>query len=269
MRKTLQATWYYRGLSPAKTFPNQQAITLLVMGSDENRDDKKRISTKITRSDTIMLARFNFVTQKVSILSIPRDTWVDIPGHGKHKINAAHAIGGSELVMATLRDWVGVTSDQWVSINYRGFKQAVDALGGIKINVDKQLDYDDNWGDLHVHLKPGDQVLDGDQALGFVRIRKCDSDFGRIERQQQFMHALKLKLADPVTYAKAPDVLNAIMDNVRSDMDYGQMLSLANWSRSLPASSITMKTVPAEPCGNAVCADDDQLRAIIAELFLN
>ncbi len=239
------------------------------MGSDENRDNQKRISTKITRSDTIMLARFNFVTRTVGILSIPRDTWVDIPGHGKHKINAAHAIGGSELVTATLRDWIGVTSDQWVSINYSGFKQAVDALGGIKLNVDKQLDYDDNWGDLHVHLKPGDQVLNGDQALGFVRIRKCDSDFGRIERQQQFMHALKLKLADPVTYAKAPDVLNAIMENVHSDMDYGQMLSLANWSRSLPASSITMKTVPAEPCGNAVCADDDQLRAIVAELFLN
>lgn len=269
IRKTLQATWYYRGLSPSKTFPNQQAINLLVMGSDENRDTKKRISTKITRSDTIMLVRFNFATKQVSVLSIPRDTWVEIPGHGKHKINAAHAIGGSELTMATIRDWVGVTSDSWVSINYRGFREAVDALGGVKIDVSKQLDYDDNWGDLHVHLKAGLQNLNGEQALGFVRIRKCDSDFGRIERQQQFMHALKLKLADPVTYAKAPDVLNAILDNVRSDMDYGQMLSLANWSRSLPSSNISMKTVPAKPCGNAVCADEAELRAIISQLFLN
>ena len=269
IRQTLQATWYYKGLTPAKTFPGQQAITLLVMGSDENRDDKKRISTKITRSDTIMLTRFNFATKQISVLSIPRDTLVHIPGHGRHKINAAHAIGGSDLTMATIRDWIGVPTDRWVSINYKGFKQAVDALGGISIDVPKKLDYDDNWGDLHVHLNPGVQTLNGEQALGFVRIRKCDSDFGRIERQQQFMHSLKLKLANPTTYAKAPDVLNAIMSNVRSDMDYGQMLSLANWSRSIPNANIHMETVPATPCGNALCTEDEELRVIINRMFFN
>ncbi len=270
VRRTVDAVISYGGLSHEKVFAGRQAVNVLILGTDENRDEKKRISTKITRSDTIMLARFDFAHNQVNILSIPRDTFVQIPGHGRRKINSAHALGGAALTIETLQHWLGVPVEHTVGINYRVFRQVVDAIGGVTIDVKRKLDYDDNWGDLHVHLKPGVQTLNGEQALGFVRIRHCDSDFGRIERQQQFMQALREQLAKPGTWMQVPKVLDAVADNLSGSMNYAQLLSLAMYAKALPDDAIRMEMVPVSRTSvSYVYPDQEALRALVQELFID
>lgn len=266
-RKTVSALWEYRGLDVAQAFPGQSSVTVLLLGSDENRNNKKRIYTKRTRSDTIMLAHFDFVNRRISVLSIPRDTRVPIPEHGYHKINSAMALGGPELTAETIQQWLGVPVDHYVVIYYSVFRQAVDLLGGVNIYVDKPLHYDDNWGDLHVHLEPGWHHLNGEQALGYVRIRSVDSDLGRIERQQKFLAALKEHFRHPNTYLKLPQLLDAVDENLKSTLSYRQMLALAWFAKSVPSRHIEMATLPCRPGRSYVYADEESARALVEQLF--
>jgi len=267
VRKTVGALWEYRGLDVAQAFPGQSSVTVLLLGSDENRDNKKRIYTKNTRSDTIMLAHFDLVNRRVSVLSIPRDTRVRIPEHGVHKINSAMALGGPELTAQTLQEWLGVPVDHHVVIYYNAFRRAVDLLGGITVYVDKPLHYDDNWGDLHVHLEPGLHRLNGEQALGYVRIRNVDNDLGRIERQQKFVAAVKEHFRHPSTYLKLPQVLDAVDENLKTSLSYGQMLALAWFAKSVPSQNIQMATLPCRPGRSYVYADEDEVRELVGRLF--
>lgn len=267
VRKTVGALWQYRGLDVAQAFPGQSSVTVLLLGSDENRDNRKRIYTKRTRSDTIMLVHFDFVNRRIGVLSIPRDTRVRIPEHGTHKINSAMALGGPELTAETLRDWLGVPVDHYVVIYYSVFRRAVDLLGGIDIYIDKPLHYDDNWGDLHVHLEPGLHRLNGEQALGYVRIRNVDSDLGRIERQQKFLAAVKERFRHPSTYLKLPQLLDAVDENLKTTLSYGQMLALAWFAKSVPSHNIEMVTLPCRPGRSYVYADEDEVRDVIDRLF--
>lgn len=267
VRKTVGAVWQYRGLDVAQAFPGQSSVTVLLLGSDENRDNQKRIYTKRTRSDTIMLAHFDFVNRRISVLSIPRDTRVHIPDHGTHKINSAMAFGGPELTAETIREWLEVPVDHYVVIYYSVFRRAVDLLGGITVYVDKPLHYDDNWGDLHVHLEPGWHHLNGEQALGYVRIRNVDSDLGRIERQQKFLAAVKEHFRHPSTYLKLPQLLDAVDENLKSSLSYGQMLALAWFAKSVPSSNIQMATLPCRPGRAYVYADEEKARELVDKLF--
>lgn len=268
VRKTVGALWQYRGLDVAQAFPGQSSVTLLLLGSDENRDNKKRIYTKHTRSDTIMLAHFDFTHRRISVLSIPRDTRVRIPEHGVHKINAAMAIGGPELTVETLREWLGVPVDHYVVIYYNAFRRAVDLLGGVYVYVEKPLHYDDNWGDLHVHLEPGWHLLDGQQALGYVRYRS-DSDLARIERQQKFLTAIKEHFRHPSTYLKLPQILDAVDENLKTSLSYGQMLALAWFAKSVPSSRIEMATLPCRPGRSYVYVDEEEARRLVDRLFFS
>lgn len=267
VRETVHTVWHYRGLDVSQVFPGQSSLNLLILGSDENRDNQKRIYTKRTRSDTIMLVHFDFVNRSISVLSIPRDTRVHIPGHGVHKINSAMALGGPELTADTLREWLGVRVDHYAVIYYNVFRRAVDLLGGVNVYVDKPLHYDDNWGDLHVHLEPGWHRLNGEQALGYVRIRNVDNDLGRIERQQKFLAALKEHFRHPSTYLRLPQLLDAVDENLRSSLSYGQMLALAWFAKSVPAQRIEMVTLPCRMGRSYVYADEDEVREIIDRLF--
>jgi len=266
VRKTLGALWQYRGLDVAQAFPGQSSVTVLLLGSDENRDNKKRIYTKHTRSDTIMLAHFDFANRRISVLSIPRDTRVRIPDHGYHKINSAMAFGGPELTAQTIQEWLDVPVDHYVVVYYRVFRRVVDLLGGITLYVDKPMHYDDNWGDLHVHLEPGWHRLDGQQALGYVRYRQ-DSDLMRIERQHNFLAAVKEHFRHPSTYLKLPQLLDAVDENLKSSLSYGQMLALAWFAKSVPSTNIQMVTLPCRPGRVYVYADEEKARELVDKLF--
>jgi LCP family protein required for cell wall assembly len=224
----------------------QHSITVLFLGCDVDYENTRPLPIKSSngRSDAIFIARINFDNQTIQGMSIPRDTAVRIPGHGFHKINAAHSFGGSELSQETIKEAFGISTDYYVAANFYGFQKIVDALGGVDLSVEKKLDYDDNWGNLHVHLKPGYQHLNGYHAMGYVRMRHSDDDLMRAERQHKFLEAIRDKVKSPGNFMKLPDVLNAVTDSIDTNLSIPQLLTISNFARLLPKEKITIATLP-------------------------
>ena len=230
-------------------FPGQQAINLVIIGRDYDYTDRDQIirNTK-GRSDMLMVAHINFLDNSAHLFSIPRDTRADIPGTGieggVHKINAANEFGGPPLVEKTIQSNFGIPSDKYISIDFVGFEKAIDEMGGVDLVVDRKMDYDDNWGHLHIHLKPGMQHLSGNQAMGFVRFRHADSDFVRVQRQQTLLAALKEKLRSPLILKELPSILDTLDNHIDSDLDTDQKVFLAKYLHELPKDKIAMDTLP-------------------------
>src|SRR5579872_4481424 len=232
-------------------FPQHpKTVTVLVLGSDHDTIGIRKpghvavpqdVMNAPGRSDAIMLAKFELDGDTVSslnVLSIPRDTRVRVPGKGIHKINAAHAYGGPELTCATIQSVFGITPDYFIDLNFEGFQQIVDAVGGVDVTVHPQangkgLDYDDNWGHLHIHLKPGFQHLNGYKAMGYVRFRHTDNDLARAQRQHEFLEALRGKVTDPRNFMALPGVATAVTNNLHTNLTTDQILTLANVARRL------------------------------------
>ncbi len=260
---------YIKGeTKPENAFPGKRKVTLLIVGADENRDHRKRVVNTMARTDTIIVAQVDFVNQRIHALSIPRDTLVRIPRHGWGKINSAHALGGPKLLVETVSTLLGnLQIDELVVVSYKAFEEAVDALGGVTIEVEKRMRYHDNWGDLHVDLEPGVQHLNGKQALGYVRFRHTDSDFHRIERQQKFMRAVKERLKDPSVWMRAPQVLAAGLRHTRTTMDFEQLLALALFARQLNDEQIRMETLPVrDGSGTSLIVKREEATRLIREL---
>jgi polyisoprenyl-teichoic acid--peptidoglycan teichoic acid transferase len=224
--------------------PDIGRMTMLLMGADERPEfgDKGR-------SDTIILFFVNQRTKKAALLSIPRDLRVRIPGHGTNKINAAFSFGGAELVRETIEQEIGVDIDACAQANFDSFVKIVDQLGGVEIDVPdvegrgRGMNYDDNADGLHIHLRPGVQTLDGEDAIGFVRYRKGDSDFKRSERQQQFLKAMaeqKLKLRNALDLAK---VVPSALDAIETDIGWRRAVDLAWVVRDIRPDSLLMTSL--------------------------
>jgi LCP family protein required for cell wall assembly len=249
----IHSTHIFSGLSERPTvanqFPGVSSMNLMIVGRDYDYTDSDQIMKTHARSDMLMVAHFDFPSQTVHFLSIPRDTRALIPGHGTHKINSAHAMGGPALCAATITKNFGIPIDHYVALDFSGFEQAIDMMHGVDMNVDKQMDYDDNWGHLHIHLKPGFQHLDGYNAMCYVRFRHSDSDMVRTKRQQALMAALKLKLLDPMTLFSLPNIVNTIDKHTDSDMTAGQKLAIADFVRTAPKENVAMETMPSDASG--------------------
>jgi len=155
--------------NPAQTFPGRRRINLLCLGLDRNWTRKDMPYTKGARSDTMMVASLDLERRAVSVLSIPRDTWVELPGAHRHaKINDAFARGGAPYAIQTAEEFLGAKIDYYVVIKQEAIQGAIDQLGGLNVPVEKSMNYDDNWGHLHVHLKSGQQRLTGEQTVGYM-----------------------------------------------------------------------------------------------------
>ncbi len=150
-------------------------IMVMIMGVDEREGD-------VGRSDTLMVATLDPKKKKAAILSIPRDTRVKIKGNGFDKINAAYAYGGYQLTQDTVENLLGVQMEHYVIINIQSFKKIIDAIGGVDINVEKRMYYEDIWDDdggLLIDLQPGMQHMDGKTAITYVRYRDEEGDLGQ------------------------------------------------------------------------------------------
>jgi polyisoprenyl-teichoic acid--peptidoglycan teichoic acid transferase len=270
-RQAVESMWV--GANPKTAFGGRDAITLLVLGRDEDRNDRAQVMSTNARSDVMLLARLDFAAKTIQVVSIPRDTRVHIPGtHGYSKINAAHAIGGPELAVETIHDFLGVQTDATLVVDYKMLARVVDQLGGVTVTVDKQLDYDDDWGNLHIHLKPGTQRLNGRDAMGFVRYRhanegNADSDFVRIGRQQHMLQSMKAKMKDPSTWLRVPGALDIVRKEMRGSLRYQQLVALATFARSVPKESVAMHILPNRPGRIYVYAEPAESKALIAKLF--
>jgi LCP family protein required for cell wall assembly len=149
------------------------------------------------RTDSIILVHTPGGSGKPVLLSIPRDSYLPIPGHGRNKVNAAFSLGGPKLLAQTLEQATGLPIDGYVEIGFGGFAGVVDSLGGVDVCVKRDIKDDK----AHIDLKKGCQSLDGKNALGYVRARYSDpkGDLGRAERQRQFLGAVMKKAATPAT----------------------------------------------------------------------
>lgn len=181
----------------------------------------------IGRSDTIMLATYDPKTGDVSLLSIPRDTRVEIPGRGMDKINHAFAYGGVELTRQTVQNFLQVPVRYYVKIDTTGFIKLVDAIGGVTIDVEKDMDWDDYAGNLHIHLKKGLQTLDGKNANDYVRFRHTDSDVARAARQQKFIAAAIKQTLKPANLLKIPELIRIGFETVQTNIPLTTMLRYA------------------------------------------
>ena len=258
--------------TPEVQFPDKQhTMNVMFLGCDTDWDSKKPVALKnrLTRSDAIMIAHIDFDAKTISALSIPRDTAVHIPERGYNKINAAHALGGPQLTKETIKSVFGIDVDYYMTLDFDGFMKVVDALGGVDVTVQKKLDYDDNWGNLHIHLKPGFQHLNGYRAMGYVRIRHSDDDLHRAARQQDFLEALRSRIKSPSNLLRLPNALNAITDSIKTDLTQEQMVTVANFARLLKKEAIQVGTLPVIEGPSYVYIKQSEDAALIRKLFYN
>jgi LCP family protein required for cell wall assembly len=187
---------------PTSSVADSPGTTYLVVGSDSRagltKAQKKRLGTGSVggqRTDTIMLLHVPDGGGPNVLLSIPRDSFVSIPGHGKNKINAAYAFGGEKLLVKTVEQATGLKVDRYVETGLGGFADVVDAVGGVEVCVKHAL----NDKKAHINVKKGCQTMDGKTALGYARARYSDlrGDLGRVERQRQVLAAIAKKTLSP------------------------------------------------------------------------
>ena len=217
--------------------------TIMIMGVDEREDD-------VGRSDTLMIATVDPKKNQAALLSIPRDTRVKINGHGWDKINAAYAYGGEKLTQRTVEDFLGVNMDHYIIINTHAFQKIIDAIGGIDIDVEKRMYYEDPWDDnggLVIDLRPGKQHMDGKTAVTYVRFRDEEGDIGRIKRQQKFMKACMDKITSPAIIPKLPSVIKEVLSSVKTDLSMRQLLEFAGTLKESQKNGLKTDMVPGRP----------------------
>ncbi len=213
-----------RSEARAAGIADARSVHVLLLGSDDGRLDGN--------TDTIMLASVNPRRRTVYVLSIPRDARVEIPGRrGFHKINVAGPLGGPGLTAATVERLLGTWVDYYVVVDFKGAARIIDRLGGVTVKVPYRMDYDDPVQDLHIHLKPGLQHLDGRQAVHFLRYRRNDplGDVGRTIRQRLLLQELATQLLASATLDKLPSLVPDLWRTVRTNAAVADAVRLATW----------------------------------------
>lgn len=233
-----------KGFSLPSIQPKQNILLVGVDSNGSNTDPFKG-----TRSDTMILINIDPANHSVNAISIPRDSKVYLAGDfGVQKINAAHALGGIELTVKTIEDTLGISIDKYVVVNNDGIKKLVDALGGIPIYIEKDMYYDDYSAKLHINLKKGLHVLNGEQVEGYLRFRKDGlGDIGRTSRQQWFVKAVLEKLQSPTIITKIPEVLNIASVYVKTNLSLYEMSHLAAALRNINMNDVEFATLPGGP----------------------
>lgn len=197
-------------------------------------------------ADVMLLLKFDPETKKVAMLSIPRDTRIQIEGHGTRKINAANLEGGPALTATTVSNLLGgVGIDRYVRINVLGVGKLIDALGGVTVYVPKDMKYQDDSQHLYINLKAGKQHLNGDQALQLLRFRHdALGDIGRIQRQQMVLRALMDQTLNPVTVAQLPKILNVVKEHIDTNLTVEELVALVGFGVRTNRSNMQMLMLP-------------------------
>lgn len=227
----------------------RQPTTILVLGTDINfaAEGKQALLNSDSRTDSILLVRLDPVSYRVSTLSIPRDSFVNIPGYGENKVNAANVYGGIELTKQTISELTGLHIDNYIEVNPYAVIRLIDLIGGIELYVEKDMHYVDNAQKLNINLKQGWQKLSGKQAQDYIRFRHDSAgDFGRMERQQKLLRTLMVNLARPGNVLKAPLAFEIVWQSIRTDLSFAKIIRLANFAQMLSPDEIQAYTPTAE-----------------------
>jgi len=195
---------------------DQKPISILMMGVDQRENETGR-------SDSLILFTLNPKQKSMKMTSIPRDSYTEIVGKGKKdKINHAYAFGGIDMAVKTVENFLNIPVDHYIEVNMAGFKDIVDAVGGVDVNNDLDFQYE------NIHFEKGNIHLDGNKALHYSRMRYDDprGDFGRQMRQRQVIQAVIKKGASVSSLASYGDVLKAIEKNVKTSLTQDQMFDI-------------------------------------------
>jgi LCP family protein required for cell wall assembly len=245
-----------------KTHGTHAPVNILVLGSDR----RTNIAGDKGRSDTIMLVRIDPGTKSISMLSIPRDLRVEIPGYGTDRINAAYSYGGPALSVKTFKALTGLPVNHFMDINFDGFKDVVNYLGGVYLDVDRQ--YYNNTaitGFSSIDIKAGYQRLDGADALAFVRYRHDQlGDWGRMQRQQMFLREIKRQALRWQNVFKLPQLIKLLSKATITDVtSLRQLITLAQLAMSVDTTHIYQVHLEGHPI---VVNGADELEASPAEV---
>lgn len=251
-------------------FPLQlrERTNVLIMGVDVTLNNRRQV-VNLARADTLILATFDPHSRTAGFLSIPRDTRARIPGYpGWWKINASYALGGPTLTIRTVEQLVGVPVHRYVKLGPRSFARLVDAVGGVWVDVEQDLRYEDWWGGLRIDLKKGHQLLSGEEAAGYARFRHDPlGDIGRTRRQQKVVQALFQRLREPQTWLRAPQILQAVAENTQTDLTPHEVATLGWFLRGLRAGQVRTETLPGSFAPLFWQPNLDRVRSLALEMF--
>ncbi|MEA3494068.1 MAG: LCP family protein [Candidatus Margulisiibacteriota bacterium] len=227
----------------------RKPVNILVLGTDITYDRKtlKPMPDRKGRADTILLAHIDPAKEKISVLSVPRDTLVDIPSYGKQKINFANAWGGLELTKQIITEITGKKIDYFVEVKPTAVTKLIDVLGGVTLYVDVNMRYRDRAQGLNIDLKKGWQKLSGKQAHDYIRYRdNFRGDIVRIEHQQNFIKAVAKEIIKPSKIFRAPQALYTAMQEIKTDLPASKIIRLLNMSRMLSIDDIYTVMIPGD-----------------------
>ncbi|MGJ9458126.1 LCP family protein [Oceanobacillus sp. CF4.6] len=231
--------------------PTEDNVSILIMGVDAS---DLRNNEGDSRTDTLMVATLNVKDKSVKLLSIPRDSYVYIPEVGyETKINHAHAYGGTEATVETVENLLDIPIDYYVKLNFEAFIDVVDAVDGIEVDVPYELS-EQNSEDVagSIHLLPGVQELNGEEALALARTRKLDNDIERGKRQQEIIKAVVNKAVSVGSVLKYDNIIEAVGSNMTTNMTFGEMKGFINYGTAgtnLDIETLTLKGYDSQPGG--------------------
>lgn len=203
-------------------------------------------------ADTMLLLRFDPANDKLTVLSIPRDTQAYVEGVGLTKLNEANYYGGPALAAKAISNLLeDVTIDRYVRVNVQGVEKLIDALGGVDVYVPKDMKYTDHSQHLYIDLKEGQQVLNGDKGMQFLRFRYDKyGDVGRIQRQQILMKGIVEQTMKPNTIIKIPEILSVIQSYLDTNLSVEEIVALAGFASQTEKSDVQMLMVPGDFSGD-------------------
>ncbi|MHB1355146.1 MAG: LCP family protein [Anaerolineae bacterium] len=277
------------GRAPARELPDvvakKEPVNILLLGIDQRVGEEGPF-----RSDTMILVSIDPSRNTATMVSIPRDLWVTIPGYGENRINAAHSLGdfykypgsGVALAKLTVQKALGIPVHYYVRINFSGFEKMVDAIGGLTIDVPRHI-YDsaypdNNYGTYVLEIQPGIQLMDGKRALEYARTRHGSNDFDRMQRQQQVIVTARDKILSlNIPLAKIPELLRIAGDSVQTDLTLREMIALAEMIKGINSENIKQAAIDETMTWSVTTskgamvqvADWDKVNALINELFPN
>jgi polyisoprenyl-teichoic acid--peptidoglycan teichoic acid transferase len=223
-----------------KVLPQEKlkGVNILAVGIDE--------TSNVKRSDTIIVFHLDPDKNRIGVISIPRDTRVNVEGYGFTKINHSYAHGGINLLKGTVSNLLSIPIDHYVKVDLDGVSSLVDELGGLNINIHKDLYYKDQAGDLYINLKKGKQHLDGQKAIQYLRFRHDkQGDIGRIKRQQQFIYVMANKVTSAGKLLELPLMIKRISKLIDTDLNTKEMINVAaQFSKAFKAKNIQKGTIP-------------------------
>ena len=231
----------------------KRPVNVLVMGIDRVAGAKLGSEEMFSgNSDSILLLHIDPKQSGVSLLSIPRDTQVEIPNLGLTKINQANPLGGPALVNKVISDnFSGVPIDRYVRFSTDAFRELINQVGGVEVTVPTDMVYEDNTQKLSINLKQGKQILDGDKAEQFARFRSdAFGDIGRVQRQQVLLKALREKFVSPLVIARMPGILQAMQPYIDTNLTLEEISALFNYGVGVDQKAVKMVLLPGRFSGD-------------------